>query len=693
MKKVATRFAPSPTGPLHIGGVRTALFNWLYSKNQNGKFYLRVEDTDKERSKDEYKNQIIKSLKWIGINYDGDEYIQSKKSEDHIRIAKELLKNGHAYKCYCSSEEIEDQKKRARQKKIPYIYDRKWRDKQDSDAPKGIKPVIRFKSKINGTTILKDLVQGDVEIDNNTIEDFIILRNDGTPTYNLSASVDDHLMDMTHIIRGDDHKINTFKQIQIYEAMKWELPSFAHIPLIHTIEGKKLSKRDKASTLDDYSKIGIMPDALRNYLLRLGWSHKDKEIFTLDESIKHFNLEGIGKSPSKLDMSRILSMNEYYIKNIDENNLFNQLIEYCKLFKIEIKQDKKDKIKKSLTFLKNKAKTLEDIYNNGQYIIVDKVNFNQDDIKLIDDKAKKDKNFHKGLNTTIPTEIKIFKFNKFNDVFKSTVDLIVLGISSKGIEWAADQLSNLYKGKQIPNLLMLTKGLSIHNNEYELLVDKLERLLSSKGSSRVNISAVGGPCLAAGLANRVHSSVVIANKDIHTAKKIADMLNTNYYHTSFSDDLNGVEVSAAIKNIFSMAVGAAKSLCSNNISEEVREKNYLNTASAIIKQSIHEMEIFVEHLKGRKETVKGLAGLGDLYVSSGGGRNAKMGAYIGQGLSFSEAKKTKMEKITVEGADLAKEIAKKVNEDFDEKKLPLMLGIINAIVEDKKLEFDWEAFR
>ncbi len=389
MKKVATRFAPSPTGPLHIGGVRTALFNWLYSKNQNGKFYLRVEDTDKERSKDEYKNQIIKSLKWIGINYDGDEYIQSKKSEDHIRIAKELLKNGHAYKCYCSSEEIEDQKKRARQKKIPYIYDRKWRDKQDSDAPKGIKPVIRFKSKINGTTILKDLVQGDVEIDNNTIEDFIILRNDGTPTYNLSASVDDHLMDMTHIIRGDDHKINTFKQIQIYEAMKWELPSFAHIPLIHTIEGKKLSKRDKASTLDDYSKIGIMPDALRNYLLRLGWSHKDKEIFTLDESIKHFNLEGIGKSPSKLDMSRILSMNEYYIKNIDENNLFNQLIEYCKLFKIEIKQDKKDKIKKSLTFLKNKAKTLEDIYNNGQYIIVDKVNFNQDDIKLIDDKAKK----------------------------------------------------------------------------------------------------------------------------------------------------------------------------------------------------------------------------------------------------------------------------------------------------------------
>ena len=389
MKKVATRFAPSPTGPLHIGGVRTALFNWLYSKNQKGNFYLRVEDTDKERSKEEYRDQIVKSLKWIGIDYDGEEYIQSKKVNDHIKVANELLKNGSAYKCYCSSEEIEEQKKRAKQKKIPYIYDRKWRDKKDSDAPKDIKPVIRFKSQINGTSVLKDLVQGDVEIENNTIEDFIILRNDGTPTYNLSASVDDHQMNMTHIIRGDDHKINTFKQIQIYQAMKWELPSFAHIPLIHTIEGKKLSKRDKASTLDDYSKIGIMPDALRNYLLRLGWSYKDKEIFTLEESIKHFNLEGIGKSPSKLDMSRILSMNERYIKNINENDLFEQLTEYCKLYKNEIYSDKKEKIKKSLIFLKNKAKTLEDIFNNAQYIMLDEVDFNQDDIKLIDDKAKK----------------------------------------------------------------------------------------------------------------------------------------------------------------------------------------------------------------------------------------------------------------------------------------------------------------
>jgi len=389
MSKIATRFAPSPTGALHIGGVRTALFNWLFSKNQKGTFHLRIEDTDKERSKDEHKIQIIKSLKWIGIEHDGEEYIQSTKINDHIKVVNELLKNGNAYKCYCSTEEIEDQKKRARQKKLPYIYNRKCRDLSQTDAPKDVKPVIRFKSKIGGTTILKDLVQGNVEIENNTIEDFIILRNDETPTYNLSATVDDHQMNMTHIIRGDDHKINTFKQMQIYIAMKWDLPQFAHIPLIHTIEGKKLSKRDNASTLDDYSKIGIMPDALRNYLLRLGWSYKDKEIFTLDESIKYFDLKGIGKSPSKLDMSRILSMNEHYIKTIDENELYNQLLQYCELFKEKIDTDKESKLKYSLSFLKNKAKTLEDIYNNAKYIIVDEVDLNQEDFKLIDDNAKK----------------------------------------------------------------------------------------------------------------------------------------------------------------------------------------------------------------------------------------------------------------------------------------------------------------
>ncbi len=389
MKKVATRFAPSPTGPLHIGGVRTALFNWLYSKNKSGKFYLRIEDTDKERSKEEHKIQIINSLEWMGIKHDGEEYIQSKMIGEHVTIAKRLLENGNAYKCFCSAEEIEEQKKRAKQKKIPYVYNRKWRDISEDQAPSDIKPVIRFKSKIEGTSLLKDLVQGNVEIENNTIEDFVILRNDETPTYNLSASVDDHNMEMTHIIRGDDHKINTFKQIQIYEALGWDIPQFAHIPLIHTIDGKKLSKRDNASTLEDYSKIGILPESLRNYLLRLGWSYKDKEIFSLDESIKLFNLEGIGKSPSKLDMSRILSMNEYYIKNSEENILYKKLREYCEMYKDKIKEDKENTIKSSLTFLKNKAKTLEDIFNNSKYILNDKVIFNDNDKELINDEAKK----------------------------------------------------------------------------------------------------------------------------------------------------------------------------------------------------------------------------------------------------------------------------------------------------------------
>ena len=417
MKKVATRFAPSPTGPLHIGGVRTALFNWLYSKNHNGKFFLRIEDTDKERSKEEFKLQILNSLKWIGINHDGEEYIQSKNIESHIKVVNKLLETGNAYKCYCSSDEIEEQKLRAKQKKIPYIYNRKWRDKSEIEAPQDVKPVIRFKSKIEGSTKINDLVQGDIEIENNTIEDFIILRRDGTPTYNLSASVDDHIMDMTHIIRGDDHKINTFKQIQIYEALQWEKPLFAHIPLIHTLEGKKLSKRDNASTIDDYEKIGIMPDALRNYLMRLGWSYKDKEIFSLEESIKYFNLEGIGKSPSKLDMSRILSMNEYYIKNKSNDDLFYSFEEYCKNFKENINNEKLNIIKKSLTFLKNKAKTMEDIYNNSKFIINDEIIIEKAEMSLLTENAKNIiKSFMKKVN-----EIEVFNKETLEPIINNLI--------------------------------------------------------------------------------------------------------------------------------------------------------------------------------------------------------------------------------------------------------------------------------
>jgi len=308
------------------------------------------------------------------------------------------------------------------------------------------------------------------------------------------------------------------------------------------------------------------------------------------------------------------------------------------------------------------------------------------------DELKNNNNLHPALKMNVPKSINISKFEKFDSILKSKADLLVLAISSKGIEWVAEQLHKVYKDLELPSLLMLTKGLSLYENKYELLVDKLGRLLYSKGIKKITVSAVAGPCLAAGLANKVHSSVVIANKDIKVAKKISELLNTNYYHTSYSDDLAGVEVCAAIKNIFSMAVGASKGLCSNNASKEIKEKNYLNTASALIKQSINEMEIFTEYLKGKKVTVSGLAGLGDLYVSSAGGRNSKMGSYLGEGMTFSQAKNTEMNNITVEGADLIFEIGKRIKEDFNEKQLPIMIAMIDAILEDKKLDIRWENF-
>ena len=413
------RFAPSPTGPLHIGGVRTALFNWLLAKKNKGKFYLRIEDTDKERSKEEFKKQIIDSLAWIGIKHDDKEYIQSKNINKHKEIAEELLKKDFAYKCYCSEEEIKEQKEKCKKQGIPYVYNRKWRDPKNIEIPKNIKPVIRFKSKISGNSIVKDLVQGEVNIANSIIEDFVILRQDGSPTYQLSAVVDDHLMKISHVIRGDDHKINTFKQKQIYEAMKWDVPQFAHIPLIHSEKGSKLSKRDNASTIDDYIKIGILSDALRNYLLRLGWAHKDKEIFTLDESIKLFDLKGVGKSPSKLDMSRILSLNEHYIKHIDEKELFKFLKIYSQKFKKSIDPSKENSLIKSMGFLKNKAKTLEDIYRNSQYILQDNVKISPEDSKLLDTSSK--------------NIIKDFlgEFEKMSKVTKENLEKAVKGLIDK----------------------------------------------------------------------------------------------------------------------------------------------------------------------------------------------------------------------------------------------------------------------
>ena len=362
---VITRFAPSPTGKLHIGGARTALFNFLYSKNQKGKFLLRIEDTDKERSKKEFQSQIVSSLKWLGIDFDDQEIYQSNNILKHIDVANELLKKKHAYKCYCLPEELEQERAKAKVKGVNYIYSVKCRNlTKEKETPY----VIRLKVEKNKKITLYDGVQGNVEIDTNTIEDFIILRSDNTPTYNLSASVDDKLMNISHVIRGDDHKINAVKQIILFQFMGWKIPKYFHIPLIHTIDGKKLSKRENASTTDDYKKIGILPIAMRNYLLRLGWSYKDKEIFSNEESVKFFNLKNIGKSPSKLDFERIKSLNEYYIKNLNEKELFENFKEYTDEYKLKLEEKFLINISENINILKNKAKTLEDIYNNSVFV-------------------------------------------------------------------------------------------------------------------------------------------------------------------------------------------------------------------------------------------------------------------------------------------------------------------------------------
>ena len=298
---------------------------------------------------------------------------------------------------------------------------------------------------------------------------------------------------------------------------------------------------------------------------------------------------------------------------------------------------------------------------------------------------------HPALNCDVLKGVKFSKFEKLGEEINKKVDLVVIAVVSKGIEWVSIELSKILK-TNIP-ILILTKGLAINNNNYEVLAHKMERLLKKNGIKETNISAAGGPCLAKGLANKIHTSVVFANTDIKIAKQISQLVSTEYYHVFTSDDVIGVETSAAIKNIFSMAVGSAQGLCHPSASKEIKEKNYLNTAAALIQESIYEMIIFTEKLKGKKETVMGLAGIGDLYVSADGGRNSKMGEYLGKGMTFKEAKKTKMPNDTVEGADLALEIGLKVKSDFDNKTLPLMVSMINTICDEKPLKFEWKNFK
>ena len=307
--------------------------------------------------------------------------------------------------------------------------------------------------------------------------------------------------------------------------------------------------------------------------------------------------------------------------------------------------------------------------------------------KFMDQMMQND-NFHPILNCKLPNKLKLRKFEKFAEEFKEKPDLIVLGVNSKGIDWAGNEIAKYYS-PEIP-ILLLTKGLTIINNQYETIAEKLKQILKKNGSKKINISAVGGPCLASGLANKVRSSVVLANQNIETVKYIGKMISTNYYSTEFSDDLIGVEVCAAVKNIYSMVIGASKGLCSLSASEEIKKKNYLNTAASLMYQSVSEMVHFTEFLKGKEETVYGLSGLGDLYVSSAGGRNSKMGEYLGEGYDYLTAKKKFMPNDTIEGAELALEVGPKILKEFEKDKFPLMIGLIESICNNKKLEINWK---
>ena len=325
-RPVVTRFAPSPTGFLHIGNARTGLFSWLYARHNGGKALLRIEDTDKQRSTQEAIDVILEGLDWFGLEFDDETVYQSQRAERHAEVANKLLGAGRAYKCFATPEELAQIREEQRAAKKPTRYDGRWRDRDPSEAPEGAPFTVRIKSETRGETVIEDAVQGTVKVKNEEIDDFILLRADGTPTYMLAVVVDDRDMGCTHIIRGDDHLNNAFRQLQVIKAMQgvedgWEEPTYAHIPLIHGNDGAKLSKRHGALGVRDYRAMGILPEALFNYLLRLGWGHGDQEEFTREQAIEYFDLSGVNKGPSRFDMKKLLSMNGNYIRAADDARL------------------------------------------------------------------------------------------------------------------------------------------------------------------------------------------------------------------------------------------------------------------------------------------------------------------------------------------------------------------------------------
>lgn len=374
---VVTRFAPSPTGFLHIGGARTALFNWLYAKANGGKMLLRIEDTDRERSSDAAVEAIVDGLTWLELDWSGDTFSQYAHAERHREIALQLLADGKAYKCYCSPEELTAMREAARAEGRPIRYNGTWRDRAETDAPDGVAPVIRFKAPQDGETVVDDQVQGRVVYQNKELDDLIILRSDGSPTYNLSVVVDDHDMGVTHIVRGVDHLTNAARQSQIYVALGWQVPVMAHIPLIHGPDGAKLSKRHGALGVDAYRAMGYLPDAMRNYLARLGWSHGDDEVFSTEQMIEWFTLDAIGKAPARFDFAKLENLNGIYIRNTDDSELADAIDRFLPHSALDAAAAAKyeagrEQLVAALPGLKARAKTMIELVNGAAFLFAER---------------------------------------------------------------------------------------------------------------------------------------------------------------------------------------------------------------------------------------------------------------------------------------------------------------------------------
>jgi glutamyl-tRNA synthetase len=382
---VVTRFAPSPTGFLHIGGARTALFNWLYARHSGGSFLLRIEDTDRARSTEEAIQVILDGMTWLGLESDAPPVFQSKNAARHVEVAQAMLESGHAYRCYCTPEELQEMREQAKAEGRKMLYDGRWRDRDPSEAPAGVDPVIRFKAPRDGETVIEDQVQGDVRIANGQLDDLVMLRSDGTPTYMLSVVVDDHDMGVTHVIRGDDHLVNAARQAQLYLAMGWDVPVFAHLPLIHGQDGAKMSKRHGALGVDAYQEMGFLPETMRNYLLRLGWSHGDDEIISTEQAIGWFGLDGIGKSPSRFDLAKLTNLNAHYLRETDDAELVGLITPFLEADGLALDQKAVTRLVAAMPGLKPRATTLVDLAAAARFYVQPRpIPFEEKAAKLLD---------------------------------------------------------------------------------------------------------------------------------------------------------------------------------------------------------------------------------------------------------------------------------------------------------------------